>query len=102
GALKEREIYAVNPAMWENNGNTLFSFYEQYYPGVKVIPIYALTPQELDQALRRIFSETPIPEDNRGMLTYSQRNPLWANDQIGVSGKTVGMIGCAMVAGCMR
>ena len=102
GALKDREVYAVNPAMWENNSNTLFSFYEQYYPGVKIIPIYALTPQGLDQALRRIFSETPIPEDNRGMLAYSQRNPLWANDLVGNSGKTVGMIGCAMVASCMR
>lgn len=113
GDLDYRRIIALNPALW---GDSLADFYTQYYPGVELELIYAVTPADLALQLERVLRPAPpieppveppleplpLPTDLRGMQVYSQRDSRWAADKMGLSNLTIGQAGCAMVSACMR
>lgn len=48
GDLDDRRVIAVNPGGWPGD---LAAFYEEYYPGVEYIPVEAVSPEALKEAL---------------------------------------------------
>lgn len=100
GDLDEREVIAVNPAMWPADG--LEAFFEQHYPGVTYRPIYAAAPDALLAELQRLDGAPPEPPPPQvGIRVFGQRDPAWAADRMLPSTLTIGAAGCAMVSACM-
>ena len=48
---KDRTVIAVNPGKWPSD---LRAFFQQYYPGIKYIPVEAASPRELETKLRAL------------------------------------------------
>jgi hypothetical protein len=51
GDLDVRRVIAVNPDKWPSD---LSAFFEEYYPGVKYIPVEAANPRELRDTLQSL------------------------------------------------
>lgn len=48
---KDRTVIAVNPGKWPSD---LRAFFQQYYPGIKYVPVEAASPRELETKLRAL------------------------------------------------
>ncbi|MBL7063464.1 MAG: emp24/gp25L/p24 family protein [Anaerolineae bacterium] len=48
---KDRTVIAVNPGKWPGD---LRAFFQQYYPGIKYVPVEAASPRELETKLRAL------------------------------------------------
>lgn len=88
GRLNYRRAIVVNPSAWESEGD-IAEFFEQYYPGVKYVPVYAADAGTLYDELRRIFQ---APETTT-VTAYSQNDPRW-KDTIFSGDATFGQYGC--------
>jgi hypothetical protein len=87
GDLDAREVVAVNAAGWPGD---LPAFYAEYYPGVALQLVDATTPSDMVAQL--------LPPYPAGKLAVNQRNPLWADLDLGEcpGGETIGSDGCLL------
>jgi len=51
GDLDYRRVVAINPSGWAGD---LAAFYEEHYPGVKYVPVEAVSPEALEKALEEL------------------------------------------------